>query len=252
MSPRKKIKALSPGRLVNLREALLEFAVAQENLASTNIGLPALDETEIVTRVLVFAHGDAAIEEMHDALRYRVGIFSHDIPIEIESSKSELRDLLRDLPGFKKRILQEWDSASKERQWFGYSLATIANRKRAAINKLRAELPVTPPDVFVLSKLDWTYTNLCHTDKIVSLSVKGICIYVIMLLLDPSRDLGDALRRCKLEECSRFFLSFPSASGGPRPSYCKPEHRILAAKLTGPERTARWRKGKAKKRGKKS
>ena len=252
MSPRKKVKRAPPDRFVNITELLIRVAGDQQTLTSPKSRLPALDETEIVSRALAMAHEDALLEEMAHALHYCVGIFTHGIPFSSDDVKARYREFLRDDPNFRKSTLDQWDSVAEERIWFREALATIAGRKRGAIKALHAELPDTPINVVVIPKMVWTGTALHRDDKVACLSVGGMCVYVVMLLLDMNRDLGHALRRCKLKCCNRFFLSFPSAAGGPRPSYCIPDHRIWAAKLTGAERTARWRaKQTTKKRGKK-
>ena len=253
MSRPQEDKRPVPADLVNVTQRLIELASAQQALGSARDRLPALDEKKIVSRVLALAHEDASIEEMEFALHYSVGFFTHGVSPSSDSERAKYREVFSDYPDLKKRTLDEWNSVSEDREWFRGALATITSRKRAALKALRAELPDAPIDVVVIPKMIWTGKSLNRVDKIASLSVRGMSVYVIMLLLDSSRDLGHALRRCKLTCCRRFFLGFTSASGGPRPSYCEPAHRILAAKLTGAERTARWRAKKGrKKRGKKS
>lgn len=66
--------------------------------------------------------------------------------------------------------------------------------------------------------------------------------YVVLLLLDSSRDFGRRLCQCKLETCERFFWERRSTQGGRRGrSFCSPEHMREHNSATAAERVRRHR-----------
>ncbi len=53
--------------------------------------------------------------------------------------------------------------------------------------------------------------------------------YSILLLLDDSLPYGEALSRCHLSTCGRFYLAARNLRGGPaNRTYCRPRHRDIA------------------------
>jgi len=50
----------------------------------------------------------------------------------------------------------------------------------------------------------------------------------VSLLADDARGFGDALCRCRLKDCERFFLEQKRATGRPMRLYCKRTHMLAA------------------------
>ena len=148
----------------------------------------------------------------------------------------------------KHRVCAYWDSISQDRAEFRESLELVLRRTSSARDELLDFIDSTRKERAGLIR----QTEL--EDKIVycPLSAKGLFGHVLKLLLNESNGLGAALRKCRLQGCEDFFLSYPSPKGGPIPAYCVlPKHRLDAAKLTKRERDARYRKKKKQERSKK-
>lgn len=69
--------------------------------------------------------------------------------------------------------------------------------------------------------------------------------YGLALLYDRTRPFGKALRRCALEDCRRFFLSFARGAGGQHPKYCCDAHQRAADKVRAVARARKWRRDRA-------
>src|ERR1700722_7890139 len=146
---------------------------------------------------------------------------------------------------FRDMWLRWWDSIAAYRSGLrGRVLEAIGGA--VDIDRARAALEVdfdagALRDILVVPRLWWdgheVKTDLFYLCPTMESRFTLACVKLI-----GSRRTAESLRVCALEACGRIFISQPPPSGGPRPSYCTAEHRELAARLTGAERTARWRK----------
>ena len=91
MSPTKQDNRPRPADLLNITQLVKEVGAGQKLLGSAKGGLPQLDDTKIVSRVLALAHEDAAVQEMEFVLHYSVGIFTHDEPLSSGGVKDKYR-----------------------------------------------------------------------------------------------------------------------------------------------------------------
>jgi hypothetical protein len=57
-------------------------------------------------------------------------------------------------------------------------------------------------------------------------NVASALAFAALLIVDPTRPYRNALCRCKLERCRRFYLAQKNLKGGPaNRTYCSPAHR---------------------------
>lgn len=203
---------------------------------------PALPVQEIVRRVLHLAN-DCTNEQMEEALL--VTMLSHGIPTATSAAlaRSHGSNYLRNA----------WNSISAERDRFREQIEMVYRNRDAARRVLRDEVVAGLDDIVPIPKLSLTGEwSVQPTIRYFGLNAPAACAFALALLLDESRGLGAALKKCKLSPCPNFFLSLPSAAGGRPPLYCSRDHQAGNAAQSGALRTERWRKKKAKKRGKKS
>jgi predicted metalloprotease len=73
--------------------------------------------------------------------------------------------------------------------------------------------------------------------------------YALLLLLDTKRPYGDALCKCRLEKCGKFFWVVRPRTGRPQRLYCSHEHMQLAHEARAPKRV---RDSRDRKRAKKA
>jgi hypothetical protein len=72
-------------------------------------------------------------------------------------------------------------------------------------------------------------------------SIVPVLSYALSLILDNTLEYRAALCRCRLKNCSVFFLAKKPATGRPQRRYCSEEHREEAHRLDGARRTAKSR-----------
>jgi len=140
---------------------------------------------------------------------------------------------------------REWDNYRPERDWMRSAVELVMHDPATARVKLRKEIEEGASQVLVSPAIRWNGRAFATELNYFALSIPALMGYAIGLLLDEDRGLAVALKRCAL--CQRIFLSVPSAKGGRPPLYCTRDHQDIVARASGAERTAKWRKSKAKK-----
>lgn len=146
-----------------------------------------------------------------------------------------------------------WTSIEDDRARFKEQVKLVYDDRGAARKVLKDEVREGLRDLVPIPNLelldDWTVRA---ETRYFANSIRAMCAFALALLLDESKGFGTALKICRLSLCPNYFLSLPSPSGGRPPAYCSREHQAMYSALSGAERTERWRKKKAKQRGKKS
>ena len=128
------------------------------------------------------------------------------------------------LRGALDRIIEDPDTATAEIS------ANVANILNGEV--------VTFPEFAVVDG-DWT-----KQERVVASSIGPALIYALSLVLDPRLEFGRLLRRCQLDECSRFaFGEEPRTPGQPPNFYCNNDHRDLHKRAQTRERVAASRAG---------
>ena len=258
---------MSPQRPTK-RNSVFDRYVADQQILLDYIGDdPPLSEREIVERALLLTLSHPKAREVTRAIQLTMRLGSHGESVEHMEQRIENPSVLptRDQVHMSKHKLQKlakkwraamdqvwWDSIAEQRRWFRSSVQSIVENPRTARKTLAPFINAARKEIAVVSRLTWNdrwattdiYYHCVTTDAVMA--------YALMRILDEKTDLSKALQMCKYEFCDRLFLAFPPPGGGPRPKYCKPDHKLDSDRLTGAERTERWRRKKAKKRGKKS
>jgi len=221
-----------------------------QKLALDDIGPdPALSSREIVERALILTLSNAEPREKLLAFYFVVRFGSHG------ESEADLRDRL-DSPKLarerKERFAEKWWAETKlKREWFCDQVESIISNAEAARRRLKADIREGWKRVIRIPRVSWNDREFQREIVYVCPDIEAVFIYSLMLMLDASGEVGKALKKCKLSQCGRLFLSFPPVGGGPRPYYCDSEHKLMADRLTGAERTARWREKKRRQSKKK-
>ncbi len=236
-----KPQPINPDRVTNVTELLQETADAHAFLNRGNAFRPPLNDVHLVTRMLALANKNSSLVEIADAMN--TVELSHDYPHSVNGNSELLND-----KRFRKQVFDYWDRTEECREWFKHQLAAVIGKNKNAISALNAELDELITHVVIVPSLTWDGKSLVREDYFYSLSLAGTIAYVLMLLLDPNRDLNSKLRRCKLTECQHFFLS--RSSGGRPPLYCSKHCKSISDAMSSAERTRKWRKNKTNKRDK--
>jgi hypothetical protein len=130
--------------------------------------------------------------------------------------------------------------------WIRTAIELIMSDPVAAREKLRAMIEEAVREVSITTSTKWDGHSIAIELGYRPPSRKALAHYAFALLLDEQGGLAGKLRRCALEGCDCIFLSTSSGKGGRPALYCTPAHQALASRLTGPARTAKWRKRKRK------
>ena len=229
--------------MTNVTALLHQTAEAHAFLNKFDGFHPVLDDTDLITRVLALANKNSSLEEIANA------IYCTNLSHDFLSSPADFSGLMSE-PQYRNFVIRFWDDSKAVRDWFHDALVSIIDKRQPALRVLSKELDSLVKHIIIVPKLSWTGTTLQRKDIFYSSNTGGALAYVLMLLLDKERGLTKALRQCKLRDCGRFFLSL--STGGRPPLYCCREHQADYTAQSGAIRTERWRKRKAKKRGKKS
>jgi hypothetical protein len=202
---------------------------------------PELPDREIVRRVLHLAN-DCTDEQKQEALF--VSVLSHGLPTNATAAmaRSPGSDYLR----------KQWAALADDRDRFREQIELVYESRDVARRKLRNEVAAALKDIVPIPRLVLTAWNVQTEIRYYALTWQAACGFTLALLLDESRGLGAALKKCKLSPCPNIFLSLPSAGGGRPPLYCSRDHQSEFAAQSGADRTERWRKKKAKKRTQRS
>ena len=139
-----------------------------------------------------------------------------------------------------------WRKIRHEREAFREDLDLIHQNRKTARRKLRAKIEESIAQTVCVPNLTWTGQELVIELRYLPNGIEAICGYIVALLLDEKRGMGDALRICKLDKCDDYFLSLPAAQGGRPPLYCSREHQAIKSALSSAKRTAKWRRRKAR------
>jgi hypothetical protein len=213
----------------------------------------ALSTREIVANALPLANVGISMEEIEHAVAFLRGssaiAFGEEKHLEpLGPSRLPMAKriaLAREREQYIARLY--WREVGDYSAWFRDALSTLVADRESARRSLRKDLDASLDEIIVVPRLLWD-GNEAKLDLFYFWnSIVGLFGYVLMCLLDESMGLGEALRVCKYDECDRMFLSFPPAGGGPRPSYCSPEHRVAALREGGAKRVAKYRKELARK-----
>lgn len=230
---KKKVEPVSADRLVNISKLLRQTADAHAVLNRSPTIRPPLADKEIVSRMLAFANERSTVEEIASAMSTTELSHGHS------RLDSDFKEPIDD-PEFRKYVLDYWDKTRNGREWFRNVLLQITLNPKKAARNLEPELQEQLNNIVIIPSLSWRNTKLIREDYFYSLSLDGTVAYVLMLLLDPTRNLSDALRRCRLPECGRFFLA--ESSGGRRPVYCGDDCRAISKKLASAESSRKSRR----------
>ena len=216
------------GRALSSRE-LVEYS-----LPLANVGL-SMDE---IRRTVEFLRGHRAIDDSGEERHIEpLGPLCLPMAKRLELARKRDDELARLL----------WREVGEYSDWFRGALVSIIDDRNAARENLKKDFVVSVDDIVIVPRLSWTGAALKIEQFYFWRNIVGLFGYTLMCLLDDAAELGDALRVCKYDACERIFLSFPPQSGGPRPSYCSPEHRRDALRESGAKRVADYRKRKARK-----
>lgn len=202
----------------------------------------ALSDQEIVARMLHLAN-DCTDEEKEQAM-WAMDI-SHGMPTPVTKKIASLHgsEFLRKF----------WGSILEERLSFRDQVTSVYENPKAARRQLYDYVVAGIDNIVPITTLSLTKQwSVQPNTRYYALDFQAMCAFALALLLDESKGFGAALKKCKLGPCHNFFLSLPSAAGGRPPLYCSRDHQAEYAAVGGAERTERWRKRKAKKRGTKS
>lgn len=208
-------------------------------------------ERDVIRTALILANEATVAEKLEVMAFLAVGG-----PLTIRTSHPGFVELVQGAterslkPEYAAWLQRDWDSLRAEREWMRSSVELVMSNPAAARIKLRKRIEEATREILVSSPLKWDGTSLVVQPSYLALTVPALTGYAMGLLLDDKRGLGSRLLRCALEGCGSIFLSVSSGKGGRPPLYCTAAHQALAVKLSGPARTEKWRKSKAKKRGK--
>lgn len=220
---------------------LVDEAKRAERLLSAPY-IRALADREQVERMLRFANSSTA-REAEELLDASAGAAMGYL-VDLEAPADTQRKLRASLPQIVNPVRDWWTRAAPEREWWRETLAIVIDGAAAERAQLAAEAQrIRDNDLLVIASPRWTGRESTIELRHFAQTLKAACAHVALLLLDQGRlkKIGGTVRRCAYEPCSEFFLSTAPKGGGPRPRYCRPEHRIEAVALSGPERTQRWR-----------
>jgi hypothetical protein len=150
-------------------------------------------------------------------------------------------------PAARKLVLNWWDSIGGYRRGLRARVLEIIDDPTKALVALELDMDAGAlTDILAVPRMWWDGEEV-RTDLFYFCPTMESAFTLALVKLFASKSIKAALRICALKQCERIFISQPPPGGGPRPSYCTSEHRELAARLTGAERTARWRKNQARK-----
>lgn len=227
--------------------AITRLIKAQQEMLPLLEFMAPLSDREFVQRTLALANNldDVEIQKAmyHSMLSGNRGFSETTIDLWIKHGNPPVGQSHR------LAALKWWGEIKDERLALAESLDLVMQDAEKARVVLQSKIVTAIANLAIIPTLKWesgsARTEIYYCSKDVAIQ----CGFALMRLLDIQADLGKALRRCKLPECNRFFLSFPPPGGGPRLRYCPDtDHQLIAARLTGPARTQRSReKARARK-----
>ena len=250
-----------------------ELIAASNALHRHFISVSAHDDVTFVQKALPLANRSVTPEESVEAFllarswqhRELGSNMPHDTDDLVSAQDGATTSVLGELVGTDELRIDELGSTEGElvkqarefrrtsvqlRKEFRHALCLIANDQNGTTKEIRCFIDAALDDVKLYSTLKWTGKKRHIETKYCPVSDKAIVGLVLMMILDENRKLHNHLRICKLNICDNFFLSLPGPHGGGQQLYCKDNHRKEAVRQTGADRTALWRKNKAKKAAK--
>ncbi len=201
------------------------------------LNLQPLSDEEMVARALHLAN-DITLEEIQEG-EFALLCGTLGWPAD------KVRRIARE-HGDAKLAKEWWDANKATRELFRFMLDQCLADPDLAREKLDLMIKYELQGVVAIPQIVWADDELRTNVHYYPASIEAWVAYAVARILDKKSEIGKALRRCKLAACNRYFLSYPSKGGSPRPAYCRPDHRLIAVQLTGSVRTEKWRKRKAK------
>lgn len=117
----------------------------------------------------------------------------------------------------------------------------------AARHRWRTRIDVMLDGVTVTTELHLLRSGrLVHLHRYAPRDNEAALALLWAFLLDPDQPLGEEVRVCGLDSCSRFFLAEKNPGGGRRRVYCSDNHSYEADKLRAAARNAKLRKRRKK------
>jgi hypothetical protein len=201
--------------------------------------MPNVSAREIVQRSLLLTLTTPKPREIADAWAFRRIFGSIGLP-PFEPAPHQAKPM-------QKGADQWWERISKQRAWFRIAVGSIVDDASVARKRLHADIDVGLGNGLKLPRFEWDGRKLQESVIFVCSDIESVLAYALVRMLDERDGIWKALRRCKLVSCCRFFLSYPPPGGGPRPQYHTSNCQLAAAKLTGSDRTTKWRRKKQRK-----
>ena len=253
----------------NSDDEFSELRAASDALHSHFIHGPSYDDATFVQKALPLANRLLTTEESVDVyllFRYWQHMSTgsnlpHDTDDLVSAQDGATTSVLGELVGTDELVIDDLVSTEGQlvrqaREFRQYSQALGKEFRRALCliqdgqgtdEELREFIDAAINDLILVSTLKWTGKKKHIETKYCPLSDRAIVGITLMMISDESGKILDRLRICKLDSCDNFFLSMPGPYGGGLQLYCKGEHQKEAVRQTGANRTAKWRKEKAKK-----
>lgn len=236
-----------------LKADLVKQLMQYQRMLGGSIDLPEISARRVVSAALPVANNSADIRERLAAN----DLFTPGSHIGRERAEENPDPYALKPNPFRKGMMKDnqlrdaanawWSYLQKEVAWFGEALKLIVDDPARARREYANPISDMLSQLCVIPRLQWNGRAIDTKLHFIALSENHVCIFVLMLILDERERLFDSLRICKLSECGRFFLIDEKRPGGPKPQYCSTEHRLLGARSTGAERTARYRQRLARK-----
>jgi hypothetical protein len=231
-------KVFYAGTEVPIAEFLADLRDRQAALSQLS-RWPSLSDREVIKRLLPLAN-EAKPEEKAEAFALLAfGIYLANPGLHVAR---DIADYWK-LPERASQVLAWWQAIEEDRVWFREKLKAVLEGPTQARAQVENAAELLRDDMVLVPHRDWYVREPSARANFYPLSIGAACSHALLLLLDRRRmrKLGGHLASCRLGCCQSYFLSVAPVGGGPRPKYCTPEHQRLATKLTGAERTRRWR-----------
>jgi hypothetical protein len=188
-----------------------------------------MSERELVREAIRFANADADGED-----RWRFLGLSLGAKVPFKKFKR-----VRDRTTLKPAYQPEQDA-------FRLSLAEIVRGDELSEPKRIAE---AASHMLLIPRVIFEGRELQLKHQYVPENLEAALSYVLLLLVDPSKEYGRALSQCHLDRCGKFFFIVWPKTGRPRTKYCSNSHMEEVHQATALQRV---RKSRAKKRSSKA
>jgi hypothetical protein len=187
--------------------------------AASSSSAPAIEEKELVRRVLQFANTGQPKGLPGVRTAEHGGQSFVLLPPDVEKWQVELR--------------KDLGSVIKDE---------LSGPAAARLRKQAARQVMVPVFQFERGALQISYRHFVGEAE--GMGLQTVLAFVVLRVLSNER-LREDVKQCRLAGCERFFLASDeltdsSAPGRRRYRYCSPEH-MAKAQTSGAERTRRWR-----------